>query len=294
MSWSPDGKKITAVVDFNLSPHVQTWDATTGHLLWQKAYQHTEPVPVEIIWSPNGKLLAVNTGTQTAPSGWGVSIFDGGTGHLLAFNGKLSKFPNGTSIAWSPDSTTIAATSESVSLWNVSRGMTTTIVPAIAQRQNAISWSHDGSAVAFGSHGVFRVLDVVTMTTRCTATYAPGDSNPMGSIAWSANDQSIFTESVDLMMIFNASNCTIQRASTYNTAKTTLSATVVQCSPDAKWVAFVSKEPTVRVYDVPKGIFALHFVDPTQKTVVSITWSPNSRLLASIDVGGTIMIWGLK
>ncbi|GHO49053.1 hypothetical protein KSX_72160 [Ktedonospora formicarum] len=293
MSWSPDGKKITAVVS-DLSPHIETWDATTGRILWQKAYQHNEPEPVEIAWSPNGKLLAVNTGTQTVSSNWGVSIFDGGTRHLLAFNGKLSKFPNGTTIAWSPDSTTIAATSESVSLWNVNRGMTTTVAPAIAQRQDVVSWSHDGSALVFGSHGVFRVVDVTTTATRCTATYAPGDRNPMGSLAWSTNDQSIFTESVDLIMIFNASNCTTERISTYNNAGTTLSATVVQCSPDVKWIAFLSKEPTVRVYDVAKGIFAWHFVNPTQKTVVNVSWSPNSHLLASIDVGGTIMIWELR
>ncbi|GHO63989.1 hypothetical protein KSC_028810 [Ktedonobacter sp. SOSP1-52] len=290
VDWSLNGKKITAVFSDG-SSSVKTWDAATGHLLWQKEYLHNEPDPSEIAWSPDGKFLAVSTGTQTVLTGWGVSVFNGRTGKLLAFNKKLSGSHGVNSIAWSPDSTMIATTGEKLSLWNVSSGTTSTVAPTI-DYHDVVSWSHDGSALVFGSYGVFQVIDVTTTTTHCTATYAPGDSTPMMRIAWSTNDQSVFTASFDLMLIFNVSNCAIQRISPYKAGITPNP--VVQWSPNSKWVALSNGKPTVRMYDVTRGTFAEQFEDDIQKTVVNVSWSPNSHLLASIDVGGTVIIWALR
>jgi WD40 repeat protein len=111
LNWSPDSSKLVA--DFGDNSGLYVWNAATGQDTLVFQTKGTQPT-----WSPNGKYIAVTADTT-------VQILNASNGKLL--HTYTSQASNGySSLAWSPDSSALAAGARSaagnsgiVNVWKV-------------------------------------------------------------------------------------------------------------------------------------------------------------------------------
>jgi WD40 repeat protein len=283
--WSPNSQFIAASTDTHAATTktgatVSVWDAQTGQIRWKKSYPFGI-IPTAMIWSPNNKQIAINTGSQCCPGKLGVEIIDANTGASLAYNGKIQSTAN---IAWSPDSGSLA--SSQGQLWHITTNQMTTL-PYTTQSVDSVAWSPDGKFLLIGTQDA-QVLDIRSGKTVC----AIHDSAAFpGFLAWSADGRYGLLVDTTSAEAFNATNCSIayRHDNSQQMPMHIYSQLSAQWSPDTKFLAAIDSNSTTTV-----SIFTLASTKSTSYTLPvlpnNISWSPDSTMIASACQDGNIYV----
>src|SRR6266705_1115385 len=171
---------------------------------------------------------------------------------VLIYRGHFSEV---RSVTWSPDGTRIASGGEdgTVQVWNAATGERTLTYQLYAGSLHSVTWSPDGTRIAFTSQdNSVQVWDATTGKHLLTYRGHAGSVVPM---AW---------------------------------------------SPDGKRIASGSSDGIVEVWDAATGQHLMTYRGHAQsvlpapdspRSVLSIAWSPDGKLIASGSSDGTVQVW---
>jgi WD40 repeat protein len=149
VAFSPDGKTLATA---NTSGAIQLWDAATGAAAGTLADLQTV---VGVAFSPDGKTLASATWDA------GVTLWDVPTAQVRAvLKGHTDTIER---LRFSPDGKTLVTASwdGTVKLWDVESGRPKQSIQGPGT-QRSVAVSPDGKAVAIGTSGNLRVVDLAT------------------------------------------------------------------------------------------------------------------------------------
>ena len=233
----------------------------------------------ELVWSPDGKLLAecgdVVDGLPT------VRIWEADTGKearmLRIETGKNSPSPGpATHLAWSPDNRQLGVNTRNpqmVVVVDIDTGKTLLVLPEAAR----VVWSPDGGSLAVPreARSFVDVLDARTWQVQFTL---PGCKGVMDRLlAWSPDGRYLTTadEEDSLIRVWDIAQC--QPYFLLGAHKSTVNQ--VSWNPDGKHLLSVAAEDgTVKVWDwaQKKELFTVTGV----KRKISAAWSPDGSRLA--------------
>lgn len=204
-AFSSDGNKLLIVPTSERSAVVI--DLPTG------VQHHTEPMlsyQVQAAWSPDGRFAAsvgcgLSTDEGTPKYNGYVHLIDGRTGAYLRRFQIGGERLRATRLAWSPDSTRIAASNQD-GLCNVIDVVSgNTLVSRRVHHTSVgwLEWSPDGRRVASGAQeGDVRIWDVNTGEELLTLA---SHNSPLRSVRWSPDGRKLATASIDgVIHVWNA------------------------------------------------------------------------------------------
>ena len=249
----------------------------TGHQDWRLD---------SVAFSPDGTALASSDWLNDA-----VYLWDVATG-TLKDTLAVDYLDN---LAFSPDGTTLAGGgSDKVHLWDVAAGTLKNIftLPGHSWGVYSLAFSPDGTTLASGDNGTIRLWDVATGTLKDTLTGHEGVDTGEGinsfvySLAFSPDGTTLASSGVDgTIRLWDVPTGTLKNTAhpwgVYNLA----------FSPDGTTLAS-SDNGTVRLWDVADGTLntTLALADHAGD-VLSVAFSLDGTMLASVDANGTIRLW---
>ena len=268
-----------------------------NNLLWLKA-GHASRVEA-VTWSPDGQLIA--------------SASDDATIKLWSTNGALrrtlSTHPyQATALAFSPDSTKLAAGTYAggfyyasnglgrVLLWQATNGWTATNITLVRAMTNrcgkitALAFSLGGtnlaSGNAAGSNIVRRVSDGVVVAQ--FAAYKSSNTNPaaLHSLAFSPNGLLTSGCADSTIRVWNSSWSLVWS----NTTAHASNVTAVAFSPNGAVLASASLDQTIKLWST-NGWSCLKTLTGHTGGVTSVAFSPGGTMLASGSLDQTIKLW---
>ncbi|MFN8536931.1 MAG: WD40 repeat domain-containing protein [Thermomicrobiales bacterium] len=315
VSWSPDGRTI---VSSNALGLIRFWNANGS------ARATSEPPKSsmgKLTWSPNGQILAVGTyqevwlwnseGKQIATlkghQGFAFTIAWSPNSQFLATRdetGKLllwdatfkqcatmpspSSTENGSGIgylSWAPDSQSLLSlVKEGAKIWNIDGSLRATLAGKIYA---PVAWSPDGSVIASGSEKGLAFWSPDGTLQRLN------ENMHIGSLYWSPDGQLLAVNTY-----LNGVPSGVQLLTAEGKTVTTLdippklvsTTAIMQWSPDGAYIAFGSvADRLVRIWNrdgSPKATLDQH-----QSGITGLSWSPDSRLIVSSSLDGSIRIW---
>ena len=144
LAWSPDGKYIASSSD---DQTVQMWEARNGKLLL--TYRNHQNPLAAVAWSGDGLWIASGD-NQGVLHVW--SATDGSL--LQTYQSEDNEAGAIKALAWSPDSTHLAAAAQFVRIWRIANSRPTTsqhVYRGHTDWVNSMAWSPDGRMIASAS-----------------------------------------------------------------------------------------------------------------------------------------------
>lgn len=284
IAWSSDSKQIASVgLDNN---KILIWDATTGQTAL--TLQPPDSGEINLAWSPGGKQLASTTGYNGSGIGLpphAVQVWDTTTGAPeLLLTGPAAYI---TALAWSPDSTRIAASSndKTVYIWSTINRKVLFIYYAPGPVA-ALAWSPDGNQIASVSQGTVQVWNALSGAS--TLIYR-GQQSPITSVAWSPDGQTIASGAADgSAQTWDAA--TGKTIATYTSPQSN-AITTLAWSPDSQYLVTASASANggaIQVWQAATGSVVLTYQG--QESGSAVAWSPDGTRIASSD-GRTVQVW---
>lgn len=317
LDWSPDGSRVAAGDSIG---SLIVWDAPSGNII------HHLPSDRRILdcdWSGDGEVLVSGSGPDLwlwdavgglpldrlsgigglikgvtiSPDSAMVASWAAGeksgrvwsivTGeHLLALphTHELDR------LAWSPDSTAIAASTREqlVTVWDIANGQ-----KIIELAHNGIvldlAWSPDGLLLMVGHSEGLTIWDV--------RTWAEGPIMELGvesarTVEWSPDGGWIAIESGWLPSTIEVWDV-VNQTRVFSLATLGGYLSDLSWSPDGSWLAAGFNDSTVAIWDMKTGIWVgigRHETDDVEL----VAWSPDSRTLATADDVGIVNLWQLN
>jgi serine/threonine protein kinase len=260
-------------------------------------YRNHEGAVTAVTWSPDGQHIA-SSGTLDRT----IQVWD-------AYSGKPA-FPSQTqekdratfatapqrvdALAWSPDSTLVAAAlgNDSVETLNIENGYTQKFPLSVIGNSNALAWSPDGSKIATISGNT--TVNVLSATTRRSLFAFNSLTQAVFTLAWSPDGKHISSGGVDgNVRIWNAPSG--QLSLTYSRHSAAVYA--VSWSPDSKLIASGGADGTVQVWDAATGR-TLFIYRGHNSIVNTVAWQRGSFLstgsnayIASGGTDTTVQVW---
>jgi WD40 repeat protein len=309
LAWSPDSTRLGVATE-----SAQSWVATTGKGVVNYGSMGKGVVNyslMAVVWSPDGKLVAVTGGGQ------GVQLYNASTGVLLKTypdnaqaatghsNGgylsasvPLSGGSGSGATAWSPDGKLMATAffggsySQAVQVWNTSTGKLVQTYTGHADVVWSLSWSADGTYVASSGGGSIQVWNALTgqriydfeENTRC----AP-------AVAWSPDGNTLAYLFCDQVRVINP--FTGQLISTHTGPHDRSGLSALAWSSDGKYIA--SAGDHVEVWNVATGRTFYTFTK-NASPINSLAWSPDGKYIALANTSippyftVTIQVWSAE
>ena len=257
ISWSPDGAHIVSWQNYLVQP--PAFQSGRNAQVWDAAtgklvFVTADQGVTSIAWSPDGRRIAL-AGQQMK-----ARVLDSSSGQtLLSYQGS----DNQHIVTWSPGGRFLAtAGDEGTTIWEASADHRVTSIAARHQRESAVTWSPDGKQIAAEDGATF---DIGLWDTNSGAN---------------TGDLSVYHEA---MLFF----------SYRNTAALTW-------SPDGKHIAQAVFPPLsdirVSVWGNSPTMCGLDDGCPVSggshlAAITSLTWSPNSKLIASGSLDKTVVVY---
>jgi WD40 repeat protein len=307
LAWSPDSTRLGVATN-----SAQSWVATTGKGVVNYGSMGKGVVSyslMAVVWSPDGKLVAVTGGGQgvqvyNASTGllWKTYPDDGQTATVATTGGYLSALvplsggSGAGATAWSPDGKLMATAffgsyGQTVQVWNTSTGKLVRNYAGHADEVGSLSWSPDGTYVASSSvDGSTQVWNALTgqriydfeSNQRCN-----------DDVSWSPDGNTLAYLNCDQVRVVNPFTGQLLRTHTGPHDSWGLSA--LAWSPDGKYMA--SAGDHIEVWSVATGRTFYTYtknVPPINK----MAWSPDGKYMASANMGVpanafhvTIQVW---
>ncbi|KAJ5216362.1 NACHT and WD40 domain protein, partial [Penicillium cinerascens] len=268
---------------------INLWDPATGSII-QTLEGHSDSVN-SLSFSPDGHLLASGSNDKT------LRIWNLATGEELhILEGHSDSV---SSVTFSPDCHLLASGSEdrTVRLWDTTTGVLKQILDSYSSSFNTIVFSPDGRVIATGSvDWVVRLWDLVTGTLQKTID----GHMTMGFVLSAASESVAFSPDGQLLASCSA-NETIRLWDPMAGESTEILSgddpqppvQFMKFSPDGLSLASGSFESSaVCLWNTATGALT-HTLDGHSRSVNSVIFSPDSRLLASCSADGTVRLWGL-
>lgn len=159
IAFSPDGTLVAATSTGNCgSTNVRVWETATGKLRFERL-DDFEHMATGVVFSPDGKMVAVGTGCAfDIPGSATVKIWDTASGTLLKDIAVVSFVYE---VAFSPDGTLLATASADgiIRLFEVATGTIRTELSLRKGEATSLAFSPDGTMLASGG-AVARLWDV--------------------------------------------------------------------------------------------------------------------------------------
>jgi WD40 repeat protein len=302
ISWSADGTCVASLASTAL--------LQTGQTIW--SYQDDRLSTLITSLSPDGTLLAL---AQSPPVSSNmppatVQIWHLREGRLISqyvkpvSDKKLTKI---SSIVWSPDSTRVASTSQdgSVQLWRVSDGhlLWAYNSQTVAGPREVLSWSPDGSALAFSALGtrgqtLLGIWDARTGQTRfqmpAIVSYPASPDQRNKQVTWSPDGARIAFETQDRAGSLIVVSSVQSGQQLFACQRVSGQPTYVTWSPDGKYLAAGNTlvdanelaggdngdRSVIQFWDTYDGRALFTYSAP--KSPNRLRWSPDGRYLALI------------
>ena len=294
VSFSPDDKRVASVGEENT---LDVWDAATGRTDFSYS---TAPnsIAAIVVWSPDGKEIAIGDSADA------VIVLDTGSGQKRF---AVSGFAGTGSIAWSPDSTRVAAADDGrVRIWNSADGAL--LETFEAPTAHIVSWSPDGSRLAAGGQSgevwVWAATGgqpIMSIPQQTLYDYADW-------IAWSP-DSARLAVSVTAIQDSHLSVFDVQSGGevfSYRVSRSHVATLVGAWSPDSRLLAIggttdgkatiwdVSSRQKMRTYG-GHGTFDLLMRQDRQSShravVQVLVWSSDGSRLATLGSDDSVQIW---
>jgi WD40 repeat protein len=315
VAWSPDGRRLAIVDQYS---GVQLWDAVTGHLvqgLRNPAAAPNDPMqPIRAAFSPDGSRLAVS-----GISGTSLIIWDLASGQPLV----QTDIDGSTEMVWSPHGTEIALVNTQLQVIVVDAATGNTLrstpfetnvgigcIAGLIGYVNGIGWSPDGKQIAVGSCGGQVILyDAATLNKVSTLTYRTGAKldEVIPYLAYSPDGKSLATviplPDWYILAIWDLRSGQV-RTNRLVSNSSYLPFSSLAWSPNGKFLAIGRGTMMFGLYgnSLPGGDIAI-FNGRTAEQVAllhghtddtdGISFSPDSKKLASASLDGTVLIWDL-
>lgn len=291
LAFSPNGK-ILAVGSLGL----RLWNVATGQL--KATAKDTDGFVSSLDFSPDGRLVA--TGSSEDESGIGsLKLWDSVTGNLIKTLSKVAS----DSVAFSPDGKTLASIGvynrsefPQLKLWNLQPRKSSGTQP-LKEEATRISFSRDGKLWAVTDTkkvivGQVRTGKVLRMLRHKGVTSA---------VFLSSDRLASISDNIDLWDIKTGlliKKLAIPTSEPQGTA----------FSPDGKIIAVgggnlaaLDQKPgasskssgTITIWAVDSGKL-LQTLEMPEGNVIAVTFSPDSKLLASGSDDGTVKLWRVK
>ncbi|MFO0937468.1 MAG: WD40 repeat domain-containing protein [Gemmataceae bacterium] len=249
-------------------------------------------------WSQNGKFLATPAFDRT------IRIWDIGTGQLLKmlkWNPKKEESRNTTkqvkirklwhlenkiySVSWSPDSRFLASCMSfgQACIWDVATGNIIHNLEGMTKTARSISWSPDGSLVASGDFipwvwNVGSGLPVEIFKQKKLSYYS------INCVSWSPDGRFLATGGTCIQVLEAHTGQNIH----YLKFNLRAPFCCISWSPDSQLLAACGDE--LLVLDTETGQIVRKLEGHT-KTISSVSWSSDGRLLVSRSIDGVIRFW---
>ncbi len=236
-------------------------------------------------WSPNGAEL-VSVGGDDWVQLWDTADWQS----TATVRGSEVTDSTITTVAWSPDSTEVAAGDIDGGVWvvNAIEGEEELSWSEQDEPIAMVAWSPSGDRVASASHdGTILIWDVEEDEPDILL---PGHSDQVVAIAWSPDGDSLASASFDQTM--RVWDTETGEAQFIGEAHREL-VTAVAWSPNGELIASGGWDAKVRLWDAEAGR-PLAALEGHVAAVVSLAWSSNGTFLASGSEDGTVTIWGIR
>ncbi len=286
MSFSPDGKRLASAS--RGEGGIRLWEISTGKFLTK--WFHVRMGQVESVrFSPDGKRLATGGHDNV------VRLFDTSTGkELLTLQGHASSV---TSFSFSPDGKRLASGSldKTIKLWDTSTGKELLTLQGHARSVSSVSFSPDGKRLASGSWD--RTIKLWDTSTREEVLAFPESGGGVTSLSFSPDGKRLASASGNGENIKLWDSSTGKELLTLQGRRPGVSPGIhspggqVAFSSDGKRLAAAGKkDSTITLWDSSTGKELLTLQGHTG-TVISVSFSPDGKRLASGSWDRTIKLW---
>jgi WD40 repeat protein len=293
-AFSPDSRSLAGA---NRDIAVVIWDSLTGQKLHSFSFS---PWWISgIIYSPDGKTLAVGVCSKTSPTGCAeadVLLLDIATGQVLhTLTGHVGSVEG---LAFSPDGKTLATGSidSTIRLWDVATGQRLHSLTKHTYAVSAVAFSPDGKTLASASGDkTVRLWDPATGQLLRTLQ---GHTYWVYSVAYSPDGKMLASGSGDLTVRL-WDPATGQLLRTLKDHGDGVNG--IAFSPDGKLLASVvgirvlystSHDSFVRLWDPATGQL-LQKIEGPPAGLRSVSFSPDGKMLVAAVWDYTIRVWGV-
>jgi WD40 repeat protein len=291
LAWSPDGTRLaSASRDFT----AKIWEVASEKVVIGPL-RHNHEI-TSVAWEPDGKRLATGSFDHV------IKIWSADTGYEeITLRGHLEAVK---SLAWAPDGRLASGGDDGkVRIWTSTRDQESRVLPALAARVSAVSFSPDGKHLASGGDdgkvriwdsGTYEVLQALNGHDERRVNQWAG---LIRSLAWSPDGTHLASAGLDgTAKVWEAASgrevfaLPAQGGAVWS----------VGWSPDGSHLAAGSEDGTIRVVEgleqTPKvGVFRAHEPRPLSQTgpigVRTLAWSPRGDRLASGGVDEQVKVW---
>jgi WD40 repeat protein len=272
VAWNHDGSQLAAgYVD-----GINVWDQATQQ---QVANFETAGSIGCVAWSPDGSLLAFNSGHKT------VTLCDVSTKtELFALRGHLRRV---TAVCWHPKGHRIATGSIEgvIKIWKTAE------TPRVSAGAAAISWNPRGSRYASRNGDSVVICDPENPQA---LKKLKGHTRYVYAVSWSPDGTSVASASYDgEVRIWDettgAAKHSIQTQITNRDSISRLPSALAW-SPDSRRLAYLETDNSIRIADAQTGE-KIHDLTGNDNPLRSFAWSPDGSLLATGGYGQLLQLW---
>jgi WD40 repeat protein/DNA-binding SARP family transcriptional activator len=275
LAFSLDGTRLATI---GVDGEAKVWDSATYQLLLTLPGAPGDVVNTNIIYSPDGKLLATSTTKK-------LIIWDALTGQkLFELAGELSG-PQLNYMSFSPDGKRLAVANMDgmPKVWDLTNRSVVQTLSGHAQICDSLAYSPDGKLLASGDEaGTVKIWDAASGHELLMFNVG----GIIGSLAFSPDSTRLAVTNEDgLIKLWDP-----VAGKELHSLPRTVGVYGVAFMRDGLWLATVHQDGTTNVWDAATGEKVMTLAGHTS-TVLGIAVSPDSKRLATAGYDGTVKIW---